>query len=205
MLRVTAEFEDACFSPSSKNKPLEHPESSAAEQKRFLYHLNKLCSLAKEDQIINPFKEVGTDLITLDTGEVIDHEISNSLREIPNIGKAMFSEFVRDRIEKATTPLSDVIPRVGLYTFTNRPPVDLKKGASKLGSARANAVLVTKLFMSLQARPEQEIDDFFKHENQSEPPSLNKVSCVQEPSQIFLGAYRECQILVPLHQSKKLL
>ena len=49
--------------------------------------------------------------------------------------------------------------------------MDLKKGASKLESAKANTALVTKLFMSLQAR--LDIDDFFKHENQREPPSLS--------------------------------
>lgn len=64
---------------------------------------------SKEDKINNPFKEMGTELITLDTGEVIGHEISNSLRKAPNIGIAMFTQFVRDRIEKATKPLSDVI------------------------------------------------------------------------------------------------
>ncbi|XP_076158119.1 uncharacterized protein LOC143140875 [Alosa pseudoharengus] len=173
VLRAIDEFEVACFSASSEKESLEHPESSAAEQKKFLNHLKELCNLAKEDKIVSPFKEMGTELITLDTGEVIDHEISNSLREAPNIGKAMFIEFVRDRIEKATKPLSDVIPRANLLTFTNRPPVDLKKGASKLGSAKANTALVTKLFMSLQARPDLNIDDFFKHENQHEPPSLS--------------------------------
>ena len=51
-----------------------------------------------------------------------------------------------------------------MYTFSNRPPVDLKKG-----SAKAN----TKLFMSLQARHDADIDELCKHENQREPPSLS--------------------------------
>ncbi|KAJ8393227.1 hypothetical protein AAFF_G00062990 [Aldrovandia affinis] len=79
---------------STGNKEgLEHPESSAAEQKKFLNHLKALCDLVKDDKVVNPFKEMGPDLITLDTGEVMDHEISNCLREAPNIGKAMFMEF----------------------------------------------------------------------------------------------------------------
>ncbi|KAJ8371539.1 hypothetical protein AAFF_G00307400 [Aldrovandia affinis] len=137
---------------------LEHPESSAAEQKKFLKHLKALCDLVKDDKVVNPFKEMGPDLITLDTGEVMDHEIANCLREAPNIGKAMFMEFVRDRIEKATKPLSDVIPRANLFTFTNKPPVDLKKGANKLRSAKVNTALVTKLFLSLQAHPDSDMD-----------------------------------------------
>ena len=85
----------------------------------------------------------------------------------------MFTEFATDRFEEASKPLSDVIKKPNLYTFSNRPPADLKKGADKLGSAKANAALVTKLFLSLQARPEADIYAFFKHENQREPPSFS--------------------------------
>jgi len=42
-------------------------------------------------------------------------------------------------------------------------------GANKLGSAKANTALITKLFLSLQALPDADIDDFFKHENLHEP------------------------------------
>ena len=56
-----------------------------------------------------------------------------------------------------------------MYTFSNIPPVDLKNGSSKLGSAKAN----TKLFMTLQARHDADIDEFCKHENQREHPSLS--------------------------------
>ena len=75
---------------------MEHPESSVAEQNKFLSHLKALCSLVKEGTVINPFKETGAELITLDTGEVMDPEIINSLREAPIIGKAMLTEFVRE-------------------------------------------------------------------------------------------------------------
>jgi hypothetical protein len=69
--------------------------------------------------------------------------------------------------------LSDVIKRPNMLTFSNRPSVNLKKRVDKIGSAKANSALVTKLFMSLQARPDADIDDFFRHENKSEPPSLS--------------------------------
>ena len=78
-----------------------------------------------------------------------------------------------DSFEEAAKPLSDVIKKHNLYPFSNRPQADLKKGADKLGSVKANAALVTKLFLSLQARPEADIDAFFKHKNQREPPSLS--------------------------------
>ena len=46
-------------------------------------------------------------------------------------------------------------------------PADLKKGSTKLGSSNANAALVSKLFLSLQAQLDTDVvDDLFKHDNQ---------------------------------------
>lgn len=173
VLRIIDEFEDACFSTSRSKDNLEHPESSVADQKRFLKDLKSLCDLVKEGRVVNPFKEIGSDLITLDTGEIMDPEIINCLREAPKTGQTKFREFVNTRIEVATKPLSDIIPRTNLFTFAKRPPIDLKKGSDKLGTAKANTALITKMFMSLQSRPDAEILEFFKHENQREPPSLS--------------------------------
>ena len=43
VLRAIDEFECASFSASSPKESLEHPESSVAEQKKFIKHLNALC------------------------------------------------------------------------------------------------------------------------------------------------------------------
>ena len=115
---------------------------------------------------------MGSDLVTLDSGEIMDPEIIRSLNEASSKGKEMYDEFVKDRIEQATKPLSDVIPRMKMYTFSNQPPADLRKGVNKVTSYKANTALVTKLFISLKARPDADIDDFFRLENQREPPSL---------------------------------
>jgi hypothetical protein len=69
-------------------------------------------------------------------------------------------------------PLYDIIPRASLYTLSNQPPVDFKKGADKLRSAKANTAFITNLVLSLQARPETDIDYVFKHKNLREPRAL---------------------------------
>ena len=138
VLRVISEFENVFYTKSNAKDSLEHPESSAAEQNKFLKHLKVMCDLASEGKVVNPFRETGPELITLDMGEVIDPEIALSLKEAVNIGNSNFTECVVTRIEKATKPLSDVIQRSNLFTFTNRPPTDLNKGTDKLGSSKAN-------------------------------------------------------------------
>jgi hypothetical protein len=81
----------------------------------------------------------------------------------------MFSEFVWDRLEKASKPLSDAIPIANVYTFSNQPPVDWTKGANKLGSAKVNTAFITELFLSLQAQSEVDIDYFFKQNLRKDP------------------------------------
>ena len=56
VIRTIDEFESACFFASSKKKSLEHPESSTAEQKKFLNHLKELCDLTKEGKIVNWYR-----------------------------------------------------------------------------------------------------------------------------------------------------
>ena len=161
VLQVTEEFENASHQSTNKSANTHHPESSSAEQKKFFEDLKALSNLISEGNFIHPFKETGSDLIILDTGEVMDTEVVNCLRDAQNIGQTMFKEFVSERIEKATKTLSDVIPRARLYTFSNRPPAYLKKSVTKLGSAKTNTVLITKLFLYLKARPDADINAFF--------------------------------------------
>lgn len=98
MLRAIDEFKSACLSASNNKESLEHPEPSAAEQNMFLNHFKALCDLVKEGTVVDPFKETGPELSTVDTGEIMDPEIADRLRETPNIGKATLTERVRDSI-----------------------------------------------------------------------------------------------------------
>lgn len=91
----------------------------------------------------------------------------------------MYSKFVKEQIEDCTTPLSDVIPKANLYTFLQPPPVNLDKGADKLASCKASAAIVTQKFVSLQARPDSNMDEFFMHENSRGPPSLSNKGKLQ--------------------------
>ena len=102
----------------------------------------------------------------------MDPEIQRSLCSIEELGRTLRDEAVRERVELATKPISENIPRPGIYTFCNRPPADLEKGPSKISTAKANLSLVTKMFMNLQSQPGADIDDFFRQESSRDPPSI---------------------------------
>ena len=79
--------------------------------------MSSLLELAEEQIIV----ETESELITLDTGEYMDPEVFGSVKQMPLIGKAMYDNFVQDRLEKCTTPLSDIIPKPHIYTFLQPP------------------------------------------------------------------------------------
>ena len=82
---------------------------SETEQKNFLNHQKSLITVTEERPAINPFKENSVELITLDTGEMMDPAIVDSFREVPNKGKQFNIDFVRDRAGSATKLLPNVI------------------------------------------------------------------------------------------------
>ena len=156
-----------------------------------------MLQVVEDGKIANPFDTNEEELITLDTREIMDPEIANCLKNIEVFGKSLRDEAVTERIELATKPIFDIIPRACLYTFTNRPPADLSKGHNKISTANANLAMVTTMFMNLQGQPNADMEDFFKHESSRDPPPcLINASFTLAISQNSWTVFQVCQSLV---------
>ena len=103
----------------------------------------------------------------------MDPEVTKSLLQAQQTGKDRYLKYVNEVLEQCVKPVTDVISNPKLYTFLNRPSADLKRGISKLSSSRASAAVVTQMLVSLQARPESDVQEFFKYENCRFPPTLS--------------------------------
>lgn len=172
VLRLIDEYESSNFTNEDSGNT-EHSESSISEQKKYLNQLERLLDLVDKKAIINPYDETEDQLVTLDTGECMDPEIINSLRQLPKVGKDLYMKYVEERINNCTVPISDVISKPNQYTFLKMPPVNLKKGADKISSSNNSIAIITQMFISLQARPDSDMKDFFRYENSRYPPSLS--------------------------------
>ena len=138
------------WQPRNANKDAcaEHPGSSGAEQRKYLQDLKGIINLVTEERVVNPFRfRAGNNR----QWEIMDQEIGKCLQQAPLNQKAMFAEFVHGRIKKASKLLFDVIPRANLFTFSNRSHVDLGKGSTYQGTAKAKSAMNMKMFLSLQA------------------------------------------------------
>ena len=113
----------------------------------------------------------GPDLVTLHTREVMPSAIAQTLCNAYNRGKDLHDAFLNDRLTNGRVAITDTIKRSGLQTFARR--TDDTKNRSKVFALKKDISLVSTLFLSLQSRPDFNLDNFFKYENQKEPPSLS--------------------------------
>jgi len=163
--RRIKEFETALNQTTSN---IAHHEEASALQTTF--RTNVLAFVEVVEQLGNPFNN-GKDLVALHTQEVMEEEVVTSLTQLQNLGKDLHAEFVSHTIEQVTSPITNTLKRQEVLTFANRP-VHIKKG-TKSGSAQRKSSLITKLFLSLQSRPDADMEEFFRCKNQREPPSLS--------------------------------
>ena len=111
-MRLLDEFESSISNDTDESK---HPDSSVSTQKRFMKDLNAMLTVVKEGHIADPFDVHEEELIALDTREIMDPEIQRSLCSIEELGRTLRDEAVRERVEVATKPISENIPRAGIY------------------------------------------------------------------------------------------
>ena len=158
--------------------PLEstgHHEETHSLQCKFLNDVQSFTKVV--NGMGNPFLATGHELVTLDTRAVMDDAVAVSLSKIHEVGQALHKEYVDTRVDKVTVPLSDTIKRNNMFTFANR--LDPRKKKSKVGILKHNTMLITQLSFSLQSRPDADMLEFFKFENQREPPALSDRSSLR--------------------------
>ncbi|CAC5382291.1 unnamed protein product [Mytilus coruscus] len=143
------------------------------------------------EEMGNPFLEESEDLLVLDTGDIVDPKVANTVRNIEQIGNDKYHEYVRERLDKRTTPLSDPIKQNKLHLFSRQELRSESKEKRQISSLKQNCSLFSQLYVSCQVR-DSDLDQFFRHENLSYPPSLSQFG------QLRLGS--KSDLLVPLEK-----
>jgi hypothetical protein len=68
----------------------------------------------------NPFLEPSKDLLVLDSRDIADPGVAQTVRTVEKIGKQQYETFVKERLDKRTMPLSEPITRNKLILFSIR-------------------------------------------------------------------------------------
>lgn len=173
LARITSEFElsQDCLK-FEKTTPTNHHQDSKSNQKRFESQVKSLVNTIEE--MGNPFSETSEDLVQLDTKDMTDSSVIETVRGIEKFGNDQYHAFVEDRLVKRVVSLSEPIKKNKLHLFSYQKTKSVKPSATKqtITSLKKSCSLFSQLYVSCQIR-DGDLDDFFRHENQSFPPALS--------------------------------
>ena len=124
-------------------------------QNTFWNQVNAVCSTIEE--MGNPFAEQTGDLFVLDTRDIADSEVVETVRTVEQLGKDQYQQFVTKRLQERTTPLFDTIQKNKLPLFSS--PTD----KLKIASLKSNCSVFSRLYVSCQVRV-GDLEGSFGHE-----------------------------------------
>ena len=167
--RAVVEFEDGNLQMHNENDTSHH-EQTPSVQRSFLKDVQSL--LASFEDFGNPFEEDSQDLLVLDTKEIADPAVVETVRTAKEVGQRQFDTFVNECLLDHSREIDDTIHRNKLPLFnsvTRKPP----KGKQQVTSLKKEAELFSRLYISCQTR-DGNLEEFFRHENQACPPALSE-------------------------------
>jgi hypothetical protein len=165
LFRVLSHFEDETFGKTDTN--IHHHDHTRSAQNASKKNAKAL--VLEFAEVGSPFDEDSGDLIALDSQDVMPPAVVKTIYNITEIGKAQFEKFVQERVCCPSKSVNEPLKRNAPSTFGNR---GVKKSMKTNITALKNDIsLFSRLYISCQSRNE-DLDNFFRHENQPWPPSL---------------------------------
>ena len=122
----------------------------------------------------NPFDDCSSDLVSLVSRDIVPCEIAQDVMTFYTRGDEQYEEFVKLRLNDRTVPLNAPLKRNKFSVFSKSQLPPKTKQQQLLTCARNDASLFSRLYIACQVRSGN-LEEFFKHENQSFPPSLGLV------------------------------
>lgn len=134
-----------------EQEDLRHHEQMKGVQNTCRNQVNAVCSTIEE--MGNPFTDQTGDLFVLDTRDIADSKVVETVRTVEQLSKDQYQQFVTKRLHERTTPLFDTIQKNKLLLFSS-PPATKDKSSDKLkiASLKSNCSLFSCLYVSCQVR-----------------------------------------------------
>ena len=166
--RVVKEFE----STFEVTKPCDkrHHEQMPSVQKASFKDVQALISVLEEME--NPFTEDSTELIVLDTKEIMPECVVQAIKTAKQKGQSQYDQFVEERLLKCSKAITDTIHRnkPPLFGTTENPASN--KIRNQISVLNSDCNLFVRLYITCQAR-KGNLQEFFRHESHGGPPSLS--------------------------------
>ena len=171
--RVLQEFESQLKGETNVDEKNKHYGQGLSTQKTFQSRVKNLVSTISE--MGNPFKDDCPELLALDPLNCADASVVDAVHKVQEIGLRQHKKFVKDVIDERTASIHDTISKNTLPLFKRQQPKQISKASLKLTAVTSDRYLFSRLYIASQHRG-GDLEEVFKHENQSYPPSLSEFS-----------------------------
>ena len=163
-----------------------HHEQMKGVQNTFRNQVNAVCSTINIEEMGNPFADQTGDLFVLDTRDIADPKVVETVRTVERLGKDQYQQFVTKRLQERTSPLFDTIQKNKLPLIRSPPATKEKSGDNfKIASLKSNCSLFSCLYVSCQVK-DGILEGLFGLENQSFPPSLSQYGKLRSGTKLDL-------------------
>ena len=166
---VIVEFDDFNMHPSNQEETRHHEETPSV-QNTFARDVRSL--LAVIEELGNPFEEDSHDLMVLDTKEIADPAVIETVRNAKQIGQDQFEALSKECIVDRTKSIEEAIHQNKLPLFATMRGPKIPKGNQQVKSLKNDVALFARLYIDCQTR-DGNLEEFFRHENQQCPPALS--------------------------------
>ena len=137
-----------------------HHEEGMATQKTFKQHTVSLVNTIKS--FGNPFLESGSELLVLDTHDVLPDSVVQTIRTVQNLGQEHYVTYRTSVLEKGTKSIHGSITKNAFRLFKH--PAAKAKQADRSKELKSDVSLFSRLYIVAQNR-ESDLGVFFQHEN----------------------------------------
>ena len=116
--------------------------------------------------------EASSYLLVLDTKDITDGAVIDTVNKIEKHGLEQYSTFVKECLVERVKPLDDTIKKNMLHLFSTPKRRQKTKAQEVMAEIKSDRNLFSRLYIASQVR-DGNLEEFFGHENQSRPPSLS--------------------------------
>lgn len=165
--RIVNDFEHVFMRQTNTSD--KHHEPYSSYQQRELREIRSIKH--KFEEYGNPFTEEIDELCHITTRTVSAQSVTVTVHTVEEVGKKLFADYIDQRLVQKNLTIFHPIQKNSLPLFGThtRKPGKIQQSVKAL---KADCNLFARLYVACQNR-DGNLNEFFRHENQSQPPSLS--------------------------------
>ena len=168
IVRITKKFESDRGHSITANQ--QHHDQQPEVQQNFLKDVTSLVTVI--DDMGNPFLEKSHNLLVLDTKNIMNASVVETVRKIKILGLEQYKKFVEERLQQSLKPTTETLSKNNLPLFSRPTRKSSSKEKLQLAALKKDCDLFMRLFVACQTSG-GDLDQFFSHEIQAVLPALS--------------------------------